>query len=104
MTSKRDDSDMLKDGEVLRVSMMLMDGVPRAVTGRSTPVSMVGHRPGSLPLTDAQRSERVERQRAYNDEVSQRWRSHAPQAPGKPRPDTARARYQDRLTNAWRRP
>jgi hypothetical protein len=93
-----DDDDILKDGQTIRVPMFTMDSAQRLIADRT---GMVGHRPGSLPLSDAERSTRTERLQARDAGVSQRWRT-----PSSERSNTKDARLlRDQwLTNAWRRP
>jgi hypothetical protein len=94
----QDDDGILKDGESIRVPMFAMDSAQRLIADRT---SMAGHRPGSLPLSDAERSTRAERLQARDAGISQRWRS-----PSSERSNTtdARLRRDQWLTNAWRRP
>lgn len=100
--------NVIPDGATVRVAQMIMDAAPGGL-----------HRPGSLPLADA---ERDARQTAYEDRkrsLSDRWRQPAPaQPPASARaPQTtppapvagaadAYARYAERcatLEQAWRR-
>jgi len=100
--------NVIPDGATLRVPQMIMDAAPAPL-----------HRPGSLPLADADRDAReaayLQRKRA----VADRWRHPAPaQPPSVARPpqtkpsapvagvSDADARYAQRcaaLETAWRR-
>ncbi|WP_454644531.1 hypothetical protein [Bradyrhizobium liaoningense] len=100
--------DVIPDGATVRVPQMIMDAAPAGL-----------HRPGSLPLADADRDVR---QAAYEDRkrnLSDRWRHPAPAQPAAdanapqttpPAPvagvSDADARYVERcaaLEQAWRR-
>ncbi|MBR0994927.1 hypothetical protein JQ580_29885 [Bradyrhizobium japonicum] len=100
--------DVVPDGATIRVAQMIMDAAPAGL-----------HRPGSLPLADA---EQDARQAAYEDRkrsLSDRWRQPAPaelaasaKSPPTPPPgplaavSDAEARYAERcaaLEQAWRR-
>ncbi|WP_407186705.1 hypothetical protein [Bradyrhizobium centrosematis] len=100
--------NVIPDGATVRVAQMIMDAAPAGL-----------HRPGSLPLADA---ELDARQTAYDDRkrsLSDRWRHPAPaQSPAgaiprqtpPPAPmaglSDADARYAERcaaLEQAWRR-
>lgn len=62
--------NVVPDGGTVRVAQMIMDAAPAGL-----------HRPGSLPLADA---ERDARQAAYEDRkrsLSDRWRHPAPAQP-----------------------
>lgn len=105
MTIKHDDDDdVLQDGQQISVPLQLMDHAPRIPAARvDDNFAMQGHRPGYVVIADAARSERIERQRAHDAELSKRWRGV--KAAGAPPADSlalARARRDQRLTNAWR--
>jgi hypothetical protein len=72
MNKIEDDDDVIRDGAVLRVPLLLMDGVQRAVAGE---VNIVGHRPGSLPLSDAEREKRKVVYDTYEQDLTSRWKS-----------------------------
>lgn len=112
--------NMVPDGATVRVTPMLMDAAasPQLMLDGTPPGPL--HRPGSLPLSYADRDAR---QAAYEDRkrsLSDRWRHPAPAQPpaGAIPPQTppsapvtgvsdAEARYAERcaaLGNAWRRP
>lgn len=101
-----DEDYVLKDGEALRVPLLLMDSAPsnRAVRVDDN-FAMQGHRPGYVVCTDAARSERIERQRSHDAELSNRWRSCSVVTTKTAATDnlaSARARRDERLANRWR--
>lgn len=105
MTKKiEDDEDVIRDGEKLCVSVMLMDSMQRAVAGNvAVPVM---HKPGYATLSDAQARDREATYSAYNTRVSQAWKNsgtviRADAQTGDARLD-AYARYQARVSRAWR--
>lgn len=84
---------ILKDKEVFRVPVTLMDHAQASVP----------RRPHQLTVTDT--AERETRQRAYDAKVSDAWRGAADQTP----PPVAATRqvqltraYDERVSNAWR--
>jgi hypothetical protein len=99
--------------------MMMMDATQRAVAA----AQQIGHRPGSLPLTDAECAARIARQTASDAKLSAAWMQpppnvppmqvvrHLPQVtpPAPPQPLTPQgmqALYERRdrdLTEAWRK-
>ena len=112
--TRSDDEDdrVLRDGERLTVRMHLMDGVQRAVTESAVRTDAVGHRPGSLPMTDAERERRAsalprprrETQRAVEDSAADGQRDSR-NGTRRATPDwTHTARYQQQVTDAWRHP
>ena len=114
------DDDVVRDRGALRVPMMLMDAAGRHADQRALYAGLgaaLGHRPGAVILTDADREAREASQRAYEERVASAWREPAgdgqPAAPAAPagRPagqqsdlDASRAAYHQRLENAWRTP
>jgi hypothetical protein len=80
---KRD--DVLRDGERLRVPLLLMDGAARARPARrgvrplpiidSRQLATARHRPGSIPLTDAARDRHETLIRDRDLRLSQNWRT-----------------------------
>ena len=71
-TDDYDYDDILRDGESLRVSMMLMDGVQRAVARSHVTDHFAAHKPGfrypqSAPTRDAAGADADPRQAAYAD-------------------------------------
>ena len=81
MTTKiRTEDEIAKDGETVRVPMFMMDAQQRAVA--ESPVvtndAAIGHRPGSLPVTDADRERRTALYRGHDEKLSARWQSTPP--------------------------
>jgi hypothetical protein len=62
---------------------MLCDATQRQIADRKP--STVGHRPGYVTLSDAERVVRTDRQRAKDAKLSQRWRNPTSPEPWKPR-------------------
>ena len=111
MTTRTDDEDdkIARDGQTVRTPLMLMDSVQRSVAGKTVLIDTVGHRPGGLPMTDADMQRRRALHMTYDTMVSQRWRTPEVTSNqsdvGRPTGDArleAHARYQERITNAWR--
>jgi hypothetical protein len=75
MLDKPKQDEIVRDGQTVRVPIMLMDARQRQIADRKP--SQYGHRPGSMPLTDAERVVKVDRQRAYEQKITQRWRNPA---------------------------
>jgi hypothetical protein len=106
MTSipKKDDDQILRDGERLTVRMHMMDNVQIGVAG--TALDAQAHKPGSLPLSDEDIKRRSSSQESYETAISHRWRDGPPAGPesSEPRQDhpDAYASYEMRLTSAWR--
>ena len=71
MTKKEDHDKILKDGGVLKVSMFAMDSTQRAIAQR-TPSGQ--HKPGHLPVTDADRARRVALAEAKNKQLADAWK------------------------------
>lgn len=108
-------SGPLRDGEVLRVPYLLMDGAPpdiAAITraalsdSQAQPTGM--HRPGAAVLTDADRDARESARDQRKAKLSDAWRNPSPvaahiekHAPTTPTGDAA-ARRDARLRDAWR--
>jgi hypothetical protein len=66
---RNDEEKVVKDGGVVRVSMFAMDGVQRSVAAHKP-----GHKPGSIPLSDSDRQDRVARLAARDQVLSNRWK------------------------------
>jgi hypothetical protein len=120
-----DDDDALRDGESVRVPLMLCDAVtPEFAFGG---VDVSGHQPGYRHVTDAAVRDARKAARAAYDEycsrISNAWRrppraawdaadpdlGSRPEEPPPPSDDDAQARrdrawadYCDRISNAWR--
>ena len=82
---ERDDNDkrVLKDGESLRVNVMLMDGVRREIAGATTSLrnfdgTPAGHKPGYVTTSDAERERRAALYAAHDAKVSSAWQQPAP--------------------------
>lgn len=80
--------------------------VPLTLADAAPPPPQQLHRPGSLPLTDAQRQVRAIPYLAYRHRLSEAWRT-APKAmptngPQTPTADQARQQRDQRLADAWR--
>lgn len=112
MTIRTEDGrEVLEDGERLSINMMLMDAQQRTVATRAILANdaAIGHRPGSLPLTDTERARRTALYRDHDKRLGERWKNPLPtvskpdatQLTGDARMD-AYAHYQDQITNAWR--
>ena len=108
-TRTKDGKEVVEDGETVKINMMLMDGVQRAVAGDGVLADAVGHRPGSLPMTDAEREHRTTLYSDHDKRLSERWRTPQPTAnTTDARHSTSDARldayanYQERIANAWR--
>jgi hypothetical protein len=105
---------ILKDGERLRVPMLLMDSLQRDIANNTRPAIL--HRPGPLPITDAHA--RQKRCEARDARLADAWRTGTPDAANEgganeggaaPRPNngpdaptTARIARDARLEQAWR--
>ena len=113
MTTKtKDGKEVLEDGERFVANVMLMDAQQRAVAALQPQADALGgsgHRPGYAMLSDAERERRAALYRDHDERLSARWQSpsdikttdDATRSTGDARLD-AYARYQDRVTNAWR--
>lgn len=107
-----EDDDVVRDGQTIRVSLMMMDSmdpVQCAVASNALVGDGVGHRPGSLALTDADRERRQQLHDAYERTLTSRWRNPLTPAsqrnPERPTGDArldAYAQYNQRVANAWR--
>jgi hypothetical protein len=96
-----DEQKILRDGERLRISVMLMDHQPSKPSAQPT----VLHRPGYAPISAEQQEQRRQLQARYEAELTGRWQSGtAGQAEGLGSLNKAEAHraYEKRLTNAWR--
>lgn len=104
-----EDDEVLRDGERIVIRMSMMDSLQRAVVGDAAFTDAVGHKPGSLAMTDAERERRTSLYRDHDEKLGERWRTPLPTASttdarhstGDARLD-AYARYQQRVTDAWR--
>jgi hypothetical protein len=122
---RKDDEDkVVRDGQVLRVSLLMMDGVQREIADQRVGLVdaagqswTVGHRPGAVYLTGRQREVSSAAKAAARDEYVLRltdgWRTDHLIAPGAERRETpsattvdareeAYATYERHLSNAWR--
>ena len=99
-------NEVLKDGYVLKVPL-LTDSAPRIPAPRiddNFAPQMQGHRPGFVVVTDQERAQRVERQRALDAKLSGRWRgAPAPKMHYADTREAARARSKEALSNRWKR-
>jgi hypothetical protein len=110
-TPTDDDSEVVRDGERIVIRMSMMDSLQHAVAGGIAVADAVGHRPGSLPMTNAERERRTALYQDHDKRLSERWMTLQPTADtpdaghstGDARLD-AYARYQQRVTDAWRHP
>jgi hypothetical protein len=68
---------IVPDGGRLTVPTLLMDNKTISTTTVVTDTT-VGHRPGSLPLADADRQRRESMYRKRDAELSERWKITAP--------------------------
>lgn len=110
MTIRTEDGkEVLEDGEHLVVRMHMMDSMQHAVAGGGALSDAIGHRPGSLPVTDSDRQRRTAMVDAYEKTLTSRWRnpltpasqSNPERLTGDARTD-AYAQYNQRVANAWR--
>ena len=69
---------VIPDGGRMRVTMLLMDSRKPPAAVHTVIKDMAGHRPGSLPLTDADRTRRVTMYRTRDVALSARWKAAAP--------------------------
>lgn len=102
-----DHDRVLKDGESIRIPMFMMDSLSRVVGG-DTP-SVAGHRPGSLPMTDAERISREELYAQRDKRISDAWRDPPALEPSQAKTAIVPAASADiyerrdaRLRDAWR--
>ena len=102
-----DDKDVLKDGQSMRVPMFMMDSLSRVVVADTA--STVGHKPGSLPITDADRASREEIYARRDQKMTDAWKNPSPLDPSQskkaitPAPSADRYAARDaRLEAAWR--
>ncbi|MDR6657786.1 hypothetical protein J2W51_000328 [Tardiphaga robiniae] len=99
MTTKQYDGDnILKDGEVLNVPMLLMDHAPPQITR---------HAPGAMIVGDADRDERERTIETRKQQLSEAWRSPVAQQADLPTEppadvDAAYEAREQRLVNAWK--
>jgi len=101
----------LKDGQAITVRMNLMDSaldaVQRAIIAAQQ--SETRHVPGSLPMTDADRTSREKLYEARDKRLTDAWKSPPPLDPAQAKtaivPATSAERYaarDARLENAWK--
>lgn len=102
-----DDKDVLKDGQSMRVPLFLMDSLSRVVVTDTAPT--VGHKPGSLAITDADRASRDELYQRRDKRLTDAWKNPPPLEPSQAKtavvPAASADRYaarDARLENAWR--
>ena len=102
-----DEDSVIKDGQTLRVPMFMMDSLSRVVVADTAPT--VGHKPGSLPITDADRASHEEMYARRDQKMTDAWKTPAPLDPSQtkkaitPAPSADRYAARDaRLEQAWR--
>jgi hypothetical protein len=99
-----DEDNLVKDGGSIRVPLFTMDAVQRVVAARKPSAS--GHKPGSLPVTDAERTTRAALYDAADKRLSDRWKNPPPVVTTKAQPTTdlaqAYARRDKALSDRWR--
>lgn len=102
-----EEDSVIKDGQTLRVSMFMMDSLARVVVADTA--STVGHKPGSLPITDADRASREEIYARRDQKMTDAWKNPSPLDPSQtkkaitPAPSADRYAARDaRLEQAWR--
>jgi hypothetical protein len=111
---------VLKDGQILRVPHMMMDGEESPAGGTLPIMDAAGYPARSLVPTDEQRDATLERQRAYDARVSNAWKRASETADGAPIHAPAacestlslnqlqslqselQAKYDRRISNAWK--
>jgi hypothetical protein len=93
MNNVEDDDKILKDGERMTVHMFAMDGVATRKLG-------AGHRPGGLPVTDADRQRRRALHDAADSKLSERWKR--PSIKSESKPPVTMADRDQRLSQRWR--
>lgn len=73
--TKIDDNDEIaRDGQVVRVPMMLLDSIQRSVAAGTTIIDTAGHRPGSLVMTDADKQKRSALYDSHDATLSGAWK------------------------------
>lgn len=81
LNSKDDDDDkskVVKDGESIRTSMLLMDSVQReVVTHTVTQDALAIHKRGYVQLSDSERVRRQSLYDAYDRRISDAWKGDA---------------------------
>jgi hypothetical protein len=112
---------ILKDGQMLRVPHTMMDALSRDVARHPSGQPFVAdhHRPRSGTLTDDQRNAAIERQKAYDNRVSNAWKGADAGAPALLTPDRTtptnaadldalqaanERRHAAKISEAWRNP
>ncbi len=104
-----DGKEIVEDGERISIGVMLMDAQQKAVADKTVVFDTVGHKPGGMVLTDADKKKREQPYRDYDAVLAARWRSSPPpiipteakRSIGDARSDAYEA-YQERVSNAWR--
>lgn len=66
-----------KDGEIVRVPLLMMDAQQRAVANQRTVKDVRHHRPHEAVLTDAERVKRMTRVAMDKQRLSNRWKGAA---------------------------
>ena len=108
MLKTKDGKEILEDGDRITFSALLMDSVQTAVAEKTvvTNDAAIGHRPGSLPMTDADMQRRHTLHSTYDAMISQRWRNPQVTAnhsdAGRPTGDArlgAHGRYEERIAS-----
>lgn len=124
MIKTADGKEILEDGERLTLGVTMMDAQQRMVADAKKLPSFVGHRPGGLALTDAERQKRTALYATKDRMVADAWRDAAPSIPATPavnlanaQPSTTKklepkematreaaiATYNERISSAWKR-
>jgi hypothetical protein len=111
---------VVKDGQVIRVPMTMMDATQKSVAASMPVVDAAGYSLRSGILTDDQRDTAIERQKSYDSRISNSWKQPvaterdpsgmegaAPQASySRDELQSLRAvlqeKYDRRVSNAWK--
>jgi hypothetical protein len=110
MTEDLKRKKVVQANDSLRVSMLVMDGVQRAVAEKA-PVIAANHRPGYAVLSDEDRTKRAALVADADKALSDRWRTAQPLPPDLAPPlvtapaatkDAAYASYDQKLEQRWR--
>ncbi|MDP2410072.1 MAG: hypothetical protein Q8M26_07280 [Pseudolabrys sp.] len=100
-----EETGIVKDGEVLRTPMLVMDRYRREAAPKPA-LDAAAHRPGSRAITDADREKRIALYDGHAKKQSERWRQPAAVAPTKPSATTNAADHYDaydrRTADRWR--
>lgn len=70
-----DDDQIARDGQTIRVPLMLMDSVQKAVASSTVTNDGAGHRPGYAVITDAMVKDRLKLYDAYIARVTSAWKN-----------------------------